>query len=193
MNKLEALEQRVHELYDAKDTHRAEWADWMAANHVFVVADKATSLAKRFGADPKLSRAAALLHDIADARMGRFDENHEQESLHLARELLQQADFDEDEISVIVDDAIRLHSCRNGAPHSLEGKVLATADALAHLETDFYFYGVWSQGKSGASFQDAKQWVLPKLERDYRVKIQFEEVREELASTYRLLKELLDR
>jgi hypothetical protein len=43
------------------------------------------------------------------------------------------------QIELVVDDAIRLHSCYDGnRPASLEGQALAAADALAHLKTDFY-------------------------------------------------------
>lgn len=62
--------------------------------------------------------------------MSRFADNHEEASLTMARELMQRAGFDETEIRLTVDDAIRLHGCHEGRiPASIEGKVLATADA----------------------------------------------------------------
>ena len=53
---------------------------------MFVVADYAKELNERFKGRDNLAEAAALLHDIADAVMSRFDEGHEEKSLELARQ-----------------------------------------------------------------------------------------------------------
>src|SRR4051812_48612301 len=128
-SRMQKLEAQVHQLYAAKNPERADWCDWLGDNHVFLVADNATTLAGRFGANEELARAAALLHDIADTQMKRFADNHEEASLQIAREQLQKAGFSIDEIKLIVDDAIRWHSCHDGhVPNSIEGKVLAAAD-----------------------------------------------------------------
>ncbi len=194
MNSLEKLEQQVHKLYDAKDPDRTPWTDWLATHHVFVVADYATELAERLGGNAALARAGALLHDIADVRMHRHQEGHEQESLKMARELMRQSGFSDDEVKVVVDDAIRLHSCRNGVvPETTEGKILATADALAHLQTDFYIAAIWLWSADARPLELAKQWAREKIERDYHVKIQFDEIRQENQQNYELLKNLFSR
>lgn len=193
MNRIEILEQKVRDLYAQKNTNRAEWADWLADNHVFIVADNASVLAQRFGANEELARAAALLHDIADARMSRFDENHEAESMKIARKFLQECGYNDREIAIIVDDAIRLHSCHDGnLPNTLEGKVLATADSLAHLQTDFYIYATWIMGKN-IPLNEIKIWVLKKIERDFQNKILFDEVKTEVEQDYEMLKKLFSR
>lgn len=136
------LENKVRQLYEAKHPTRTDWADWLYQHHVFIVADHADQLAKQHGADRELVVAASILHDIADAIMSRFHENHTTESLTMARTLLQESRFSNQEISIIVD-AIAKHSCHDGdQPMSLEGKVLATADAMAHLTTDFYIHAI---------------------------------------------------
>ncbi len=69
MSRIDNLEKLVRELYEARDLNRAaDWADWLYDNHVFVVADNATRLAKQLNANEELSRAAGMLHDIADVR-----------------------------------------------------------------------------------------------------------------------------
>lgn len=88
MEQLQKLEAKVKELYNQKDPQRDEWADWLADNHVFVVADFATELAKKHSVNEELARAAALLHDIADVKMKRNNEQPEAESLSIARELM---------------------------------------------------------------------------------------------------------
>lgn len=191
MTRIETLENIVRELYAAKNPERADWADWLAENHVFVVADHAAALAERLGADKELARAAAMLHDIADAKMSRFSDSHAEVSLEIARDLLQQTGFSEDEIKLIVDDAIRYHSCHDGeAPQSLEGKVLATADSIAHIASDFYVFAVWIFSKDGKSIEQIKEMVQKKLDRDFHNKILFREIKNEYHTNYEVLKQL---
>lgn len=189
MTRLQHLERAVKDLYNLRDPARTNWADWLGEHHVFLVADYATELAERFGANKELARVGALLHDIADTKMSRFADSHETSSLNMARELMQQAGFSDDGIKLTVDDAIRLHSCHDGrTPASLEGKVLATADAKAHLLSDFYVFAAWAMGKEGLALQDVKQFVLKKIDRDFHNKILFKEVQRECEPTYNSLK-----
>lgn len=129
-----------------------------------------------------------MLHDIADAVMSRFDPKHEEESFVIARRLLREVGFNDEEIRLIVDDAIKLHSCFDGiAPSSLEGQVMATADALVHLKTDFYTFGLEDMRKQKTNEQ-IKAWALKKIDRDYHDKIRFDEVKEEVSNEYERLK-----
>ena len=190
---IDILEAKVKSLYEGNEPGRDPWTTWFRDNHVFVVADYATELAKKHGADAGLARAAALLHDIADVRMKRVAEGHEEASLHMARQLMQESGFAEDEIKLVVDDAIRYHSCHGDEhPESVEGKILSTADSLAHLKTDFYVFAVWAFGRR-MELEDIKQWALKKIERDLNNKIFFDDVREDARSDYQRIKELFSR
>lgn len=195
MGNIHHLEQVVREKYEAKDPGRGGWADWMYENHVFVVANYAEKLAERFGASVELSRAAAMLHDISDIKMERSNEDSEETSLQIARELLEQAGFSDEDIQLVVDDAIKWHSCYDGnAPKSKEGQVLATADALAHLQTGFYIFASWAFGKEGRTGLDGlREWALKKMDRDFNDKIRFDEVREEARDDYEHLRTLFSR
>lgn len=125
--------------------------------------------------------------------MPRSAKAHEEESLRIARELVQTNDYNEQEIALVVDDALRFHSCHaNQCPDSMEGKVLATADSMAHLKTDFYLYFIWVKAQE-KSFKELKGWLAKKIERDYHNKILFEEVKDELSGDYTFLKELFSR
>lgn len=184
MNRLESLREAVSLLYNKKNPQRGDWADWLFENHVFLVADEAYSLAQRFGADKELAAAAGMLHDIADAVMSRFDPQHEQKSNEIARDLLVQAGFSADEMSIIVDDAMKYHGCHDGeTPASLEGKVMATADAVVHLTSDFYEF-TKQQMVAEKGIDGARSWALPKIERDLNNKIFFEEIRSEVEPSY---------
>jgi len=189
--RLEKLEQEVRKLYEAKNPNRAEWGDWLYENHVFWVANRARDLAKKYGANEELSYAAAILHDISDAVMGRFDSNAEEESLRIGWGLMRKVGYSDDEITLVIDDAVKYHSCHNDQrPNSLEGKILATADALFHIETDFYLYAMWVRGREGANLAEAKDFALKKLERDYRNKILFDDIRAEATDDYEAIKRI---
>lgn len=88
---------------------------------------------------------------------------------------------------------IRYHGCRDGQiPESLEGKVMATADSIAHLQTDFYIFATWTKGKTN-TLEEVKAWTLKKLERDFNDKILFAEIKAECREDYEGLKTLFGR
>ena len=193
MDRSQILEKNVIELYQEENPNRADWADWLLDNHVLIVAANASDLAKRFGANEELARAAALLHDIADTQARRSDKNHAVISLQIARQLMEEAGYIEEEIKLVVDDAIRYHSCHNGEhPNSLEGKILSTADSLAHLKTGFYIFTTWALSKE-MTLDEIKTWTLGKIERDLHNKIFFAEIRKEVTPDYQRIKELFSK
>lgn len=188
MTRIENLEAKIRQLYESRDPNRADWADWLYDEHVFIVADNAVILAEKYGANAEYSSAAAMLHDIADAKMSRFAESHEQASLDISRQLLEECNYTPEEIALIVDDAIKYHSCHDGnIPSSTEGKVLATADSIAHLATNFYELATAAL-KGEKTSEQINEWVLKKLDRDFHNKILFEDVKDEVHSNYELLK-----
>ncbi len=184
MDRIVELKSKVDKLYESRPESRADWADWMHKYHVFLVAREAEKLADRYGANKELAMAAAMLHDIADAVMKRNDPRHEEQSFLIARTFLKESGFSAEEIEVIVDDAIRLHSCYNNeSPKSLEGKVMTTADAVVHLKSDFYDHAREEMSKIKTE-KEIANWALPKIERDFNNKILFEDIQKELRSSY---------
>jgi len=188
MDRTALLKQKVCELYEVRNPDRADWADWLYENHVFIVTNFASQLADRYHAKKDLCVAAAMLHDIADVSMKRDNPRHKEESEAIARKLLKETGFSDEEIRIVVDDAMRFHSCHNGeSPATLEGKILAGADALAHLKTDFYKHFVSPMGERW-TFDEVRERVLPKIERDFGKKILFDDLREETRPYYEALK-----
>lgn len=193
MDRIHRLKEKIDVLYLSRNPSREEWADWLHATHIYVASDNAKRIAEQHGANVEYAMAGAMLHDIADAVMSRFDSGHEERSLEIARELLRESDFSSEEVAVIVDDAIRFHGCRNGElPKTLEGMVVATSDALAHLKTDFYPGAFERKIVEGETRDEIRMWVLPKLERDFRIKIFFEDIRNEAEPYYKKLKEVAE-
>ncbi len=189
--KLKKLHTLVEELYLAKHAGRDEWADWLYIHHVLWVANKCGEFCSRFGGDHEIAVAAALVHDIADAVMRREDKGHEQKSLQLGRDLCNQAGYAKDEIDIIIEDIALRHSCHDSVvPQSLEGKLMAAADACSHYQTDFYLYAFY--GTNFGSYDERKVWAREKIERDYSQKIFHEEIRSEVHNEYEALKRLLN-
>lgn len=184
MERIEILRAKVKDLYEVKYLGRADWADYLYDSHIFVVAKYARALSERFGVKNDLAEAAAMLHDIADAIMSRSDEQHEEESIKIARQFLLESCYSSDEIKIIVDDAIENHSCRGDSlPQTIEGQIMVTADAKAHLDTDFYFVAR-EKVKGVKTNEEFKAWCQEKIDRDFNQKIFFPEIKKELREVY---------
>ncbi len=141
---------------------------WFYQNHVLVVATYASQVAESAGAQKDVCVAAALLHDVARA-WGVMDEPAlMDESLKKARAVLAAAGCTKPDTEAVIQ-AIVHHSCRDGRPQTEEGKVVATADAMAHLMTDFYLALPLYARRSG--LEDYKKWARKKIERDFHDKI----------------------
>ena len=84
------------------------------------------------------------------------------------------------------------HSCQEIKPATTEGKILATADAMAHLTTDFYLHFCWTH-EVEPDFDEYKKWVLKKIERDFNDKIFFEEERQLVKESYESIKLLFSK
>lgn len=188
MDRLAKVKNEIDSLYLAKKEGRADWADWLYSHHIFSVAEQAGEIAERFGGQKELAMAAGMLHDIADAVMSRFEAQHRIESERMAKDILYLAGYSAEEISIVVDDAIALHSCRNHtSPKTLEGKAMATADAVVHLQSIFYAFA-YEKMKGQKTIDEIKAWALPKIERDFNEKISFDEIRNETRQDYERLK-----
>lgn len=179
------LKDFVDELYQKNLPWRDSWADYLHGHHIYLVAECAESLSLRFWGRIELVIAGSMLHDIADATMCRFDPQHRKESERIARDLCIKTWFSEEEVRIIIDDIMQYHGCRNGElPNTKEGKIMATADAVVHLTSDFYPHALNEKLREWQSLEEIRQWALSKIERDFFVKIFFNEIREEVRGAY---------
>jgi len=103
MERLETLKRKVAALYEAKNPNRAPWADWLYDQHVPYVAAQAREIAQAHGADPELAEVAGWLHDIADAKMDRHAAEHEEESLKMARQIMEESGYSKEQIELVVE------------------------------------------------------------------------------------------
>ena len=188
MKKHQKVAQLVEKAYV---NSQEDFARWMWNNHLQFVAHKTEELAKKFGANEDLSIAGAWLHDFGDAFVHRHSDEHEKVSVIKAKEILQEAGYSENEIREVLEVIIQPHSCKNGnLPITIEGKVLATADALAHLTTDFYIQFTWKHLPEGKTYDEFIDWVNEKIDRDFNTKIFFDTVKAETKHRYQSLLEV---
>lgn len=180
------LLKKVAEYYEASDRKLGQL---MWRLHVRWVADKAKALATKYNADQTKVYAGGLLHDLGDVWYERDDPQHESEGISKARELLRESGFKTDDIEDIITNIIEPHSCYpDNMPTTLEGKVLATADAMFHLQTDFFPRFCWRHIPEQMTYEEWTTWVAEKLERDMYTKIFFKDEREEVRPHYEALK-----
>ncbi len=186
MEKSKTVFTEVHELYLNAETSMGKW---MWRNHTQWVADKARNLAEKYEANTEKAYCAALLHDLGDSKYERGHDNFDTWSKEKGQELLLKAGFNEDEIREIIE-AIRTHSSRPGSlPTTQEGKVLATADGMWHLQTSFFpIICYMNRPQNTHSYEEWQAWFAEKIKRDFGSKIFFEDERAEVQGDYEALK-----
>ena len=186
MNKSKKVFAEVDQLYSVATTSMGKW---MWNNHTQWVADKAANLAEKYNATIETAYCAALLHDLGDSKYERGHKAFDSWSNQKGREILTTADFSEGEIENILA-AVRTHSCRPGnLPTTLEGKVLATADAMWHLQTSFFpVICYMNRPQNTNTYEEWQDWFNGKVERDFGAKIFFDDEREEVRADYEALR-----
>jgi HD superfamily phosphodiesterase len=185
MERSKIVFREVNELYSTATTTMGKW---MWNNHTQWVADKSKMLAEKYGADLEKTYCAALLHDLGDSTFERDDPEFDTWSWEKGKDILKASGFRRDERDEILD-AIRTHSCHPGhLPRVIEGKVLATADGMWHLQTSFFPMICYMNRPEGvSSYEQWQAWFSRKIERDFGPKIFFEDEREEVRKDYEAL------
>lgn len=185
MERSEIVFDEVSMLYQVAST---SMGGWMWHNHTQWVADKAQRLAEKYGANAEKVYCAALLHDLGDSRYERGHAEFDTWSWETGKEILKKTGFRKNERHEILE-AIRTHSCHPGhLPTALEGKVLATADAMWHLQTNFFpVICYMNRPDSTTSYEEWQEWFHGKIERDFHSKIFFDDEKFEVEEDYKAL------
>jgi putative nucleotidyltransferase with HDIG domain len=167
---------------------------WFYEEHVLVVEKLAMELCDKY---PEANRDAVtlmvFLHDIG--RADNHSEDHDLYGSEYARKLLTENEFPPDFVDLVAQ-GCKTHSCDDfGQPTSLEGKILATADAMSHFQRGFYlriFYA-WNQKadkmhypelENNQNFANLKEKLFAKMDRDFNSKIFFPEAKNAVLPLY---------
>lgn len=139
---------------------------WM--HHIIPVVAYSLEMADRYGADKEIVHLGALLHDMA---LVEDAEPHDEIGAQKAFDFLI-INWAERETAEKVRDIVLRHRCKVYVPETLEEKIVATADALAHFFPDFHGSGALEIARE----DHAQMRILDieKLEREYANKVFFE-------------------
>ncbi len=187
--KIERFEESIKELHDKPKIPRHSFSDLETRQffrefwdiHVKPVIGYSKEMANKYDADLEVVWLGAILHDIA-----RLDdvEPHDEIGGNKGLEILIAAGFDR-EVAEKVKGVILTHRVKKYPPETLEQKIVATADAMAHFLPPFY---IWIAKIADQSFSEMMQRNLNKLERDFNEKIFFEDERKMVEKQYEILK-----
>jgi len=165
--------------------------DWFYTDHLLEVEKQANWLCDLY---PKADREAVLLsvwlHDIGRIEKG-IDDGHEGYAFTRAKELLPDYGYIQDKVDLVAT-ACQAHRVDNDLiPGSLEGKILATADALSHFY-HFVYFRVFENYRKIKTFAESIEIVRKKLDRDYQNKLFFPEARTKVEQLYNSWMQILN-
>ncbi|MEA1925789.1 MAG: HD domain-containing protein [Patescibacteria group bacterium] len=159
--------------------------DWFYGSHLLAVEKFSKFLLKNLPkADKEMVMLGVWLHDLQRIRSIKGD--HQKIGAKEAGKVLEKYGYTKDEI-IKVKNIIRTHSCSDLKPKTLEGKILASADAMSHYVNDFYIKIAISGERN---LDDYKKWALEKLNRDYNKKIFFSFAKKEIKERHNALKKV---
>ncbi len=149
--------------------------------HIKPVIEYSKQMAEKYKADIEAVWLGAILHDIARLN---DEEPHDEIGSEKACKMLIEKGFDK-KLAEKVKSIILTHRCRKYPPETLEQKILASADAMAHFLPPFY---LWIGKYSNKKFAEITEGNLRKIERDYNEKIFFEDEKKIVEEQYKILK-----
>jgi HD superfamily phosphodiesterase len=164
----------------------AKLKGWWFESHLLGVEKFAKELLRKF---PKANKEVVMLgvwlHDLQ--RIRRIPGDHEKKGALEATKFLKEYGYSKETIKK-VKGIIETHSCENKRPTSLEGKILATADALSVYFKDF-FINIAIRGDHDT--EGYKEWVMEKLNRNYQKKIFFDFAKKKIKKRQEIIKKFL--
>lgn len=147
---------------------RMRWYPWHSAeyryNHIRNVVDLAAHIARKEGADPDVTRVAALFHDVA--KLDADQDLHAEEGARIAREYLEShGDFPESFIEEVCQ-AVRDHSYQGDIRDlPMETQCLIEADLLDKVGANGTVLMLLRMGYEARSHMDAAEMIDRVFER----------------------------
>lgn len=185
---IEKLEEEIRDLHynprfekhSFSNTETREFYELFWNIHLKPVIEYSKQLAVKYDADLETVWLGAMLHDIARLEDA---EPHDEIGSEKAYKFLLEKGFDV-EVAEKVKGIVLRHRCRNYPPETLEQKIIASADAMAHFLPPFY---LWIGKYSNKNFAEILEKNSQKIERDYNAKIYFEDEKVLVKKQYEVL------
>lgn len=136
-------------------------------HHIILVEAWGRKLAKKLKADQEVVALACWLHDYASLVSKKLYPQHHQHSVRLAGEILTKLNYPLTKIKQVQACILSHRGSRHLKKGSVEAKIVADADALAHFDVvdDLFLLAYQVRGlKTDAG----RRFVLNKLKRSYR-------------------------
>jgi uncharacterized protein len=166
-----------------KDTNAYGHGSW--SHHILTVVKYSKMLAKKLNADIEIVEIAALLHDYASVVNKEWMPEHHIHSARLAEEILRKHRYPENKIKKVKHCIISHRASKQIPRESIEAKIVASADALAHFDkVNSLLYFVFIHQKM--NIDEGTKWVLAKLERSWKKLIP--EAKEMVREKYKAIK-----
>lgn len=160
---------------------------WFYSVHLLAVEKFAKQLLEKLPeADEEIVLLGVWLHDLQ--RIRGLNGDHAKTGAEEAEKVMKQFNYPDEKIEK-VKNIILSHSCDTELmPTTIEGKILASADAMSHYTNDFYLIIAATKERDLAGY---KKWALEKIEKDYNKKISFDFAKESIKDRYEALKKVL--
>ncbi len=136
-------------------------------HHIMSVVRFGRELAHATGADPEIVELAALLHDYAGIKDVALEPEHHRHGAALARKLLGALDYPAARAERVAACILTHRASRTLQPETLEARVLASADAAAHIAQVPSLLHL-AYVRKGLGVDEGAAWVRAKLERSRR-------------------------
>ncbi len=137
------------------------------SHHIVSVVKYAKILARKLKADEEICEIAALLHDYASVLKKEWYPQHHIHSARLAEKLLSKYNYPPEKIEKVKRCILTHRASKGLSQRTLEAKILASADALAHFDNvHSLLYLAFVRHRMG--IDEGTEWVLNKLKRSWR-------------------------
>lgn len=181
INMEEKILKLIKEKYDEEDFK----------HHISAVVKNAMLLAERLKADKDVIEMAAYLHDIArslnreDVKEFVKENNHHIEGAEQSKKFLKELGYDDEFIEKVAHCVLAHRGRAKPNPETLEAKIVACADAMAHFDTFLDLFVTFLETTD--SFKDAVIGIEKKMERNWDIKLTLPEAKEIVKDKYKAI------
>ena len=155
--------------------------------HINPVVEIACKMAKEMNADIQVVEIAAYFHDIT--KMTGERKNHHLTGAKYAEDFLSNYNIEKSKVEQIKSCIKKHRGSSEFTRDTIEEKIIATADAVAHIEHPLTLFYAW-YGRRQCQIDEGADGIIHKLERSWN-KIEFPEVKNVLQEKYNVLMRIL--